>query len=212
MKTKLFIISLLVMATGLLASCEGEHPTEKEMKNYLSVLSTYYPYSLDDEFIFENESLGQTWEAKAYDRYNEGLYPYTHISVCNDVGSKCRGDRSASIIAWMLGPEAYSYSEMSSGIYHEGGTNEVSIGWNVSLQMGDSACYKGSIQSVCRTEEVLSQLTDVITVPLHFEPLYPNMTIPSIDGAYARIVKGKGLTEFSLDGKTVWKRSVTSLD
>ena len=98
MKTKLFIISLLVAATGLLVSCD-RGLSEADLKNYINALKYYYPYSLNEEFIFENESLGQTWEALPYDDYNEGVYPYTHITICkNEVGSKCSGDRSGYLI------------------------------------------------------------------------------------------------------------------
>ena len=205
MKAKLFIISLIVMATGLLVSCE--RPTEKELKNYLTILSAYYPYSANENFVFKNESTGHTWESKAYDYYKQGIYPYTHILICDEIGSKCKGDRYATITAWMLEKGVYNNSEILTQIYHEGGTNEATISWYMSLQIGDSAHYEGWRSIDCPQEEVLSQLTDdTITIPLHPEPLYPNMTIPSIEGAYARIVKGKGLTEFSIDGTTTYIR------
>lgn len=208
MKAKLFIISLIIMATGLLVSCE--RPTEKELKNYLTVLSAYYPYSANEKFVFENESTGRTWEADAYDYYNDGIYPYTHISICNDVFSKCGRDRSATIAAWMLEKGADSrnrVSDISTGIYYTGGENkEGMIYWYVSLSLSDSVRYIGDARSICHIDDIYSKLTDVVTIPLHPEPLYPNMTIPSIEGAYACIVKGKGLTEFSIDGTTTYIR------
>ncbi len=215
MKTKLFIINLLVMATGLLASCDSGL-SEADLKNYIAALKYYYPYSLNEEFIFENESLGRAWEALPYDDYNEGVYPYTHITICkNEVGSKCSGDRSAGIAAYMIEKgkrDDIGYSEISTYLYQEGGHKNVFCEWRVSLLMSDSTFYTGFLRNTCPQDEVLSQLTDVITIPILNFKKYKESGGDAPQGAYARIVKGKGLTEFSVDGKTVWKRVIVELD
>lgn len=216
MKTKLFIISLLVAATGLLVSCD-RGLSEADLKNYINALKYYYPYSLNEEFIFENESLGQTWEALPYDDYNEGVYPYTHITICkNEVGSKCSGDRSAGIAACMIEKgkrDDIGYSKILTYLEQEGGHKNVFCEWRVSLLMSDSTFYTGFLRNTCPQDEVLSQLTDIITIPISYKQTsYSGSSIPLPEGAFARIVKGKGLTEFSLDGKTVWKRVIVELD
>ncbi len=209
MKTKLFIVSFVIMLSGLVTSCEGESPTETEMKNYLAVLTHYYPYSANEIFVFANENQGYSWEAEAYDYYHNGIYPYTHLSVCNEVGAKCKGDREAVISAWMLEKGADSsngVSEVSTMISHEGGSSEVQINWYIRLQLSDSTFYTGEFRSVCLQKAVLSQLTDVITIPILYYHSAGEAAVGAHEGAYARIVKEKGLTEFSVDGQTVWKR------
>lgn len=54
-------------------------------------------------------------------------------------------------------------------------------------------------------KEVLSILTDTILIPIQIQDT-ENERIAAPENAYARIVIGQGLTDFSTDGKTVWKR------
>ena len=212
MKTKLFIVSLVIMVSGLVTSCEGESPTEADMKNYLAVLTHYYPYSEDETFVFRNKNTGSTWETEAYDYYHTGVYPYTHLSVCDEVGAKCKGDREAFISAWMIEKGAESrngVSEVSTMISHEGGSNEVHIIWYIRLHLSDSTYYSGQLfQSVSIQKEVLSQLTDVITIPIQYYHKYGEAVDGAREGAYARVEREKGLTEFSVDGQTVWENLI----
>lgn len=210
MKAKLFIISLIIMATGLLVSCKNGL-SEAELNRYIAALKYYYPYSIDEEFLFENESLGQTWENEAYDYSREGIYPFTSIHICKtEVGSKCSGDRSAGIIACMIEKgkdENVGYSEISTYLSQEGGHKEVYCLWRVSLIMSDGVIYMGEKRSYCNQDALLSQWTDVITIPIQYKQTsYTESIISAPNDAYARIVKGKGLTEFSIDGTTTYIR------
>ena len=211
MKAKLFIISLIIMASGLLVSCDNGL-SEADLNSYIAAIKHYYPYSLAETFLFENKSLGQTWEANAYDYSHEGIYPFTSIQICKrELGSKCSGDRSASIIACMIEKdrdENLGYSEISTYLSQEGGHKEVYCLWRVSLLMSDSIFYTGEIRSYCSQEEVLTQLTDVITIPIQYYHKYGESVNDAPKDAYARIVREKGLTEFSIDGQTVWKRDL----
>ena len=54
-------------------------------------------------------------------------------------------------------------------------------------------------------KEVLAQLTDTIIIPIRRQGT-TNREIVAPEGAYARIVKDHGLTDFSVDGTTVWRR------
>lgn len=74
--------------------------------------------------------------------------------------------------------------------------------------MSDSIFYTGEIRSYCSQEEVLTQLTDVITIPIQYYHKYGESVNDAPKDAYARIVREKGLTEFSIDGQTVWKRDL----
>lgn len=112
------------MSSGLLVSCDNGL-SEADLNSYIAAIKHYYPYSLAETFLFENKSLGQTWEANAYDYSHEGIYPFTSIQICKrELGSKCSGDRSASIIACMIEKdrnENLGYSEISHIYLKKGG-------------------------------------------------------------------------------------------
>lgn len=196
MKSKLFVLSLIV-ATGLFNSCKTEEPTETDWNNYVAALKHYYPYSLEDQFLFVNDSLGRTWEAQPYDD-NKEEYPYTHILICKkEPGSKCSGDGTAYIYALFMNkgeaPQDGGKSEITTYITHEGGSELVSINWSIVIRLGADEYYRGELRESCPASQVLSHLADTIV-------------IPASKDSYARIVKDKGLTDFCVDGKTVWQR------
>lgn len=85
MKSKLFVLSLIV-ATGLFSSCKTEEPTETDWNNYVAALKHYYPYSLEDQFLFVNDSLGRTWEAQPYDDTSI-IPPYTNAETITTSGN-----------------------------------------------------------------------------------------------------------------------------
>lgn len=212
MKTKVFLACVL-MSVGLLVSCR-EEPSEADMKSYIAAVSLYYPYSLDEDWVFINDRTGDKWEAYAYDFYNEGKYPYTHITICpHEVGSKCSGDKSGEIIAWMVEkgvPVTLDEpSSITTTFNNVGGQKEVGVEWHVSLRMSTGVLYSGSMSNTYPYTAVLSQLTDTLEIPLsHMRP-QGESNQPASKGAYARIVKNQGLTEFSVDGETTWRREMT---
>lgn len=57
----------------------------------------------------------------------------------------------------------------------------------------------------CKPSELASLLTDTISVPIQ-TIVCPGMDTTIVEGACVHIVKNKGITDFILDGKTVWRR------
>lgn len=208
MKAKFYLVSFIVIA-AICSSCGSSiEPTEKDLKNYITALSHYYPYSIHDDFIFENDSLGEKWENKPFTYSSDSIYPETEIWLCNELGASCYGDRSASIDSYFIenGVSRYSYSpsQVSTSI-NKGGSPDVHLSWYIYLSFGAYDYYRGHYNVTCAPSEVLSQLTDTIIIPIQRQGTTSGeITIP--DGAYARIIKDIGLTDFTLDGRTYWKR------
>lgn len=67
----------------LLISCNTPEPEQQEKitaETCLNMLLAYYPYSLDENFVYVNETTGRKWDAKAYDRYKNEEYPRTSVT------------------------------------------------------------------------------------------------------------------------------------
>lgn len=214
MKTRIFLISL-IMASVCLFSCEHDGdgaeiaPTEKDLHNYIAALSHYYPYSINDVFIFRNESSGERWENKPFVYSGDSTYPETEIWLCDDSDASCYGDRTAQICSYFMekGVSRYEYapSGITTFIAKTGGSEDINFSWYVYLSFGAYDYYQGISTVRCMPEEVLNQLTDTIIIPIRHKGTASGV-IAAPNGAYARIVTDKGLTDFSVDGTTVWRR------
>lgn len=202
MKAKFFLISL-ILGTTLFVSCYND-PSEKDMQGYLAALRPYYPYPENGTFIYKNDSLGRTWEVKV-EKNKDGDYPYTHMTICKrEIFSKCSGDRSVSIWTRFMRehiPYDQSAGQLSTEIVYWGDASSMDIFWSLELYLNEDEHYQGGAYIKCSPDRVLSQLTDTIILSID----------KTKNGAYARIVKGEGLTDFSVDGTTVWRR-VPSVD
>ena len=203
MKTRLFIFGFMTIST-LLVSCK-QKPDREEIQQYLEELKLYYPYSPEEELVFINDELGQTWEAKAID--NKGTYPITRIA-CIDYGrgSESYGDWNVIIEAPMQ-EKGLSSSEYMTNLTAAiiGNTNYANILWSPTIRISDAEIYISRLEIKGKKKDIYSMLTDTVIIPLQGRS--ENGTFQIIqETAYARIVKHQGLTDFSTDGKTVWKR------
>ena len=197
MKTKNFLICL-ILGAALFVSCYND-PSEKEMQGYLAALRPYYPYPKNGTFIYVNDTLERTWEVKVEKNMDDN-YPYTNMTICKrEITSKCSGDRSVSIWTHFM-KEQTPYDQragmLSTEITYMGGASSMEIYWSLKLYLNDDEHYQGGSYTKCGLDEVLSQFTDTIILSID----------EAENGAYARIIKNQGLADFSVDGKTVWRR------
>lgn len=211
MKTKLLILSF-ISALTLLVSCERPDP-DLTAQSCLDLLAPYYPYSLDEDFIFVNDSLGERWEAKAYDVKKKGIYPWTHISD-NKGSKKNPGGWGCDINAWVLengvSPYAYSKSDLYTTIvYQPSITPDMPIGinWSTHIYLSGEEWYDGGVyMGFHSSTEFVSHFPDTIVLPINNHSTSTGyVSVP--EGSYMRVVKNKGITDLSLDGgQTVWRR------
>ena len=218
MSTKLFIVSLL-SATLLMAACQ--HPEEpQQQKNVnaemcLELLLPYFPYTIDEEFIYVNETTGKKWEAKAYDRRREGIYPEIRVKYHQGIEegeiSPSYGDWETEIHAHILekGVEwkEGKRSDQSIHVTYDASETEnpsTELWWEIKIDISNDDLYEADKKVYCYPNEIPSLLTDTITFPINYQKGASNYAAP--EGSYARIVKNQGLTDFSVDGKSVWRR------
>ncbi len=127
---------------------------------------------------------------------------------CNNPFAECYGDRVVEIFANFIenGVDRCAYAP--SGIrtfIAQSGSPDVWICWDIMLSFGPDDYYKGTYSVHCMPAEVIEQLTDTIVIPILRQGTKRG-EIDVTDSAYARIIKEQGLTDFSIDGKTIWKR------
>ena len=202
MKTRIFPF-IFILAILCLAACTPESEGMKvNPKTCLKVISAYYPYTEDENFVFVNEELGRTCKAKAFKRTNDESYPYVRIMDCRySPAMKCYGDWSVDVFAALQETESSSDQALSGYIQTnvfcspDDKLESVALFWYVQLNVSDGGSSQCHCDILCFSEDLYKHFTDTIVLPLN-----------SPEGAYARIVKNQGLTDFSVDGKTVWKR------
>lgn len=203
MKTKLFFMSLCV--TTLLASC-GAPPKEENLREYHEALKPYFPYSANEKIVFCNEELDQTWEVTAYSKNN--TYPNTHIDY-NDVSiAESYGMWIVDVDAPFLEKDGNQEDGNMSSVYASihGMHKKASFGWDIYLRIGGDKQFWGIYgTSSYPHNEIYTLFVDTVVIPIRDEDGKDGHgDAPA--GAYARIVKHQGLTDFSTDGKTVWRR------
>lgn len=215
MKTKLFLISLIGTFALLTACTPVPELNEVTPETCVVALSKYFPYSTDEKFIFVNESLNHRIEAKAYDAYKQGIYPQTIVEA--DQGEE--GEWSSSVHAYMfntqINPDSLSWTHywverISAWIYNTPSESVAPIwlvwGMSFRLSMRKPQEYFTAYWDVhCKPSELASLLTDTITLSIQSIES-PDMDTTIVEGSCVHIVRDKGIVDFSLDGKTFWRR------
>ena len=205
MKTKIFLLGLLVLPFTFVSCYHGA--SDEELRNYLTTMLPYYPYTMSEKFVFVNDTTGKIWECKPYDYYKDGLYPHTHILSCKEPLADCYGDWDVAVEAPIQPMDSadrlkYGFSMMKTRIVV--GRYQPWIGWDIQIRFeSDQHIY--SIREVRTREDIYSFFTDTIIVPIECHVIKSELISPT-EGAYARVVKNQGLTDFSVDGKSVWRR------
>ena len=166
-------------------------------------------------FVFYNESLDHRTEAKAYDTYNDGIYP--DIFMENENGNDS-SEWYCSIRAYMfnnrINPDSiawthYGVEEVSAYIANHPSEQAAPIQmiWRVVVRLDLMNGLIAYTDVHCEKSELASLLTDTITLPVRSNfsfDLTRDTTV--MDGACVHIVKNEGIIDFTLDGQTFWKR------
>ena len=215
MKTKIFIISL-IGALALLASCNPVEPVLKEVtpENCIKAFMPYFPYSIGEEFIFENESLGHTIQANAYDEYKDGIYPEEIINEGEDAETGWNAQVQAFMFNSRINPDSIPWTHhwveriAAYAVYDPSYTEApYRMAWSVQLRLDLKNAFIAYWDLYREKSEMASLLTDTITLPVRQIISYDqSMDTTIVDGACVHIVRNEGIVDFTLDGKTFWRR------
>ena len=218
MKTKLFLISLIGTFALLTACTPVPELNEVTPKTCVAALAKYFPYSIDEKFIFVNDSLNHRIEAKAYDTYNDGIYPRTAIEA--EDGNDLNSEWNCCVYNYMFNSQinpdssalaSYFWVErIAAWVFNNPAEGAASIRmvWGMSLRLSmkkPQEYFTAEWDVHCKPSELASLLTDTITLSIHSIES-PDMDTTIVEGSCVHIVRDKGIVDFSLDGKTFWRR------
>ncbi|MBO4250477.1 MAG: hypothetical protein J5884_04390 [Paludibacteraceae bacterium] len=208
MRTRTLLFALCAL---LITSCavQRTYPSQEELQRYRDSLLLYYPYSADEQFVFVNEQLGRTWEAKP--DANNGVYPITKIgynSNSQDFKSESAGMWGVHVSAPMseigITHDNNNRCDIDTEISGQWSSCDVMI-WFFAIRLSEKEIYlaEGLFQD-SENHDVFTLFRDTLIIPIDND-IRGRFELES-GKPYARIVKHQGLTDFSTDGKTVWKR------
>ncbi len=215
MKTKIFLVNF-ICTIFLFAACTPIEPEIKEItpETCVATLLKYFPYTLDDQFIFVNDDLNHRIEAKACDNWKDGIYP--RIFIDDEMGTDLNSEWNCSVHACMfnngINPDSipwthYWVERISAYISNIPSDNDAPIKmiWRMDFRLSLRDYFTAYKEVSCKPSKFTSILTDTISVPIQ-TIVSQNMDTTIVDGACVHIVRGEGIVDFSLDNKTFWRR------
>ena len=204
MKSTKSLFLLLAIAAAWLSSCSSG-PLNSDWESYRAEMLRYFPYQVKDTCVFENTDKDSSILFLPHDSY--GSFPSSDIYISNCGPFEKCGPSEVYISALWHGTEDKNKSYVQMILSNWGG-NKMEFHCSYSIWSRSDNEYYGIITATYPMDEVLSYLQDTLVLP--FERYYfmedgvrTHIDISS-QGAYLRLVKGHGLTDFSLDGTTVW--------
>lgn len=209
MKTKFWVICVL-SGILLMTSCDPADPSQNiNGATCINAILPYYPYTIDENFVYVNEELDRTWEAAP--RIINGKYPEVVFDGKDDFDvngnpGKSNGNWEASVNVQMLElnpPAIWDWSQISTIMTYSKWNKEMLIVWYFKICLSEEEHFSAHNRIICASNEALSYFSDTILLT---DMIQEHGAVPLPDGVYARIVKNEGLTDFSVDGATVWRR------
>ena len=212
-KYLIFAILVITVVAGVFLSCnrEPEMPTEVTMQNVLNVVMRYYPYEEGDVLTFKNENTGETLSLAAKSSEN---MPFLSTDV-GDMTYKPSEDAETNTWGWKIEVASFftvdgldvpnNKSSVMTVIMADTERQRMQNNWNCGIQLNGNEFYRCDRLSQCQPKDVYTYLTDTISLIVRDVTTVKGITRLPEDG-YLYIVRDKGITEFCLDGKTIWKR------
>lgn len=214
MNKSFLMMACVAFCMALLVACNTNAPDQRTV-NPLScrdVILTYFPYSIDEHFVFENDL---TKERKVLDAYSQDGKTYPSVSIHGASSSdsvKSHGDWEVLVYAHMIAEDnvlngnmlGYQSGYINFTVKGSAYNKKCLIGFYSPLILNKNEQYYGYTSSYIDTAEAFSLFTDTITIPLLSQSKPTRVVLP--EGACVHIVKNKGITDFSLDGNSVWRR------
>lgn len=196
-----------------MASCKPVNPAEPEVQpvvidkdSVLKAMLQYFPYSKSDSITFIHEGDNQQWIIKPYTGLNSSQ---TFPQVMSEKWTE--GD----VEEWENRIDAEFVVSGVGNLYrtefiadlHTQGFNGFRLHWTGKIRFEAGQYYSGSMTMDMDSATLTTFFTDTISVPLKYfgaDKSSKSETLP--EGAEMHFVKNEGLTDFCVDGKTIWRR------
>ena len=214
MKKYFLFVGVCVIA-GIMSSCNNkpdpEDPMSATPQNSIEAMRPYFPYSADQKLEFVNESTGKEWSLTPcfYNPASGAPIDFPKISNLK---------YNAHPEIWEVFMESDYEGEASNGkpwrynlisFKVVGNTDKDSVYFTemAQIEVGKEGFFQGECYFSNSMSEFIPSLKDTIRCPfLRTCATYGMIKEPAADGCYITVVKNKGITDFCIDGKTIWKR------
>ena len=211
MKRFIFILC----TAGLLAACNTNNPEPEEpqkpnlpdtvnAQTCKDVILRYFPYSPSEMLTFQNSQTGEDWQISP--RIKDMSEDFPAVTITEGISTSDD---------WYLDIEAY-FMKAGDDYHHaltccglsctifptlRGDTIEIRWSGLISLTGNYEDKYIATWLTIkADSANVLKHLTDTLTIQLE----KPQTVLPP--EVCMHVVRERGITDFSLDGKTIWNR------
>ena len=203
--------TVVVCCAGLFVACEREPemPKEVTIQNVLNVVKWYYPYEEGDVLTFKNESTGETWSIVAK---NDGTTKFltTNTDEIQDGEAPGHPTKGWSVrvdcdmtVDGLSEPNKHTFFATTIGAdtYY----STMNMHWYTAIRLKEDELYRASIEYRDSLNQIYSYFPS--TISLKVQNVLKGTELKAVpENAYVKILKHKGLTEFSLDGQSIWQR------
>ena len=195
-----FSLLVIIPISFLFMACHhGDNLNKEEV---LQSALEYFPYQEGDILIFYNATTDDTISIAAVCPSNKNsLYAYVD-EITRDSEWLIRVLTDLKIEKPEVPNSIISSAAVISGSYS---SEMIQMRWYANIVFSKITEYYASLISKCKPEDLYNHFTDTICLPI--EQIYNGKNVEEADeNAYVNIVKSRGITDFSLDGKTIWNR------
>jgi len=214
MNIKLSIwISVVLLSAVMMTSCTPVNPAEEpevqelviDPDSCLAAMLRYFPYTKTDTLVYANESSKKQWIIYPHTNWNPGAgFPVVNKGGGEEGPSSWYNMIAAPFVVEGIGnlyrTEFYWELSTSSGKF------EFLMSNDIRFEQG--SYYSGNLNTRMDSAQLRAFFADTIVIPIKsLEPDKSGKSEPMPQGAELHFVKDKGLTEFSLDGTTFWRRT-----
>ena len=198
MKHHLSILFLIPVCFLFVACHRGDNLNKEEV---LQSALEYFPYQEGDVLTFYNATTEDTLSMAAINSENEKFLTYD-IVQSSDPGWIVHVVAQLTVDSI---PLPYNKCYFATTIADSYSTETLFVQWQAVILLSTYEYYEAGLYPRDKPENLYKYLTDTICVPINKR--FYGKTFENADkNAYVNFVKNRGLTDFSLDGKTTYRR------
>jgi len=220
MKKHFLLFASIIAFAGIFVSCNNEPdgpepPKEATPQNTADYLLRFVPYEIGQSLVFANESLGREWTIKPYEYKNSYYDPnevpvFPKVNIIEERGGDYKGqwivDIQADLLEEGVSRVADKMSSTSVSLNGDNNTDTIAITWMLAIRLSATEFYDGGLQRYyCTRKDFFTFIGDTVHLTLN-RMREGQIMVEAPSGCYINMVKDKGITDFCVDGKTIWKR------
>ncbi len=203
---KIMLLASLSVLTATFVSCNPPQPTDQTNPDIcLATMLHYLPYEANRSYTFVHEGDDAQWTITPYVENSVSTFPTINHSGYID-SSKDSWENHISVYFNVIGIQEEKTTDIIMSVYSpEEGKFQIRVFTTLRLSKNIS-CLAG-LNSLVNSEGLNNFWSETIELPvIHVVDLDTKEQLEGYDQSVVRLVKNKGLAEFSIDGgRTYWR-------